>query len=38
LEENNLDLWKKFYDILYYEFKTLLSNKIINQNGEEIEI
>lgn len=38
LEENNDNIWEKFCTILNYEFQTLLSNTIINQNGEEVEI
>lgn len=38
IEENNEDIWEKFCNILNYEFNSLLSNTITNQNWEEVEI
>lgn len=38
LEQSNDYIWIKFCTILNYEFQTLLSNIVINQNWEEIEI
>ncbi len=38
IEKNSENIWNKFCSILSYEFKALISNKIINQNGEEVEI